>query len=243
MICADCLIPRKLCWEQMHTDVSPFQLVSLYQPGRLLYSLGEDWLFLATGQVTQEWLTGAGEPAGRQTLSSVMAKVLSAAQLCRKPACTHVLQCGSLMAQTCWRERSLKNMQQQILSELATQGALPALVSAQRGQHCASLLALFLRLFFLFCFVCHSRQCHSPHIHHNQWETAPAQLLWAAPWLGHGDEECCSLQPLSQHSGGQFITLASATRDTQHCPSMKWIKWPRPYYIMTQPNMFTVAGI
>lgn len=39
----------------MHTDVSPFQLVSLYQPGRLLCSLGEDWLFLARGQVTQEY--------------------------------------------------------------------------------------------------------------------------------------------------------------------------------------------
>lgn len=80
MLCADCLIPRKLCWDQMHSDVSLFQLISLCQPGRLLHSLREDWLFLARGQVTQEWLTGAGEPAGRQTLSSVVAKVLSADQ-------------------------------------------------------------------------------------------------------------------------------------------------------------------
>lgn len=77
MLCADCLIPRKPCWKQMLADVSPFQQVCLYQPGRLL---GEDWLLLARGQVTQEWLTDAGEPDGSQTLCSVVAEVLSAAQ-------------------------------------------------------------------------------------------------------------------------------------------------------------------
>lgn len=96
MLFADWLIPGKPCWEQMHTDVSPFQLVSLYQPGRLLYSLGEDWLFLARGQVTQEWLTGAGEPAGSQTLSSVVAKVLSAAQSLGTAASQTVPGCCSV---------------------------------------------------------------------------------------------------------------------------------------------------
>lgn len=80
----------------MHSDVSPFQLVPLYQPGRLLYSLREEWLFLARGQVTQEWLTGAGEPAGRQTLSSVVAKVLSAAQSWGTAGSQPVARCCSV---------------------------------------------------------------------------------------------------------------------------------------------------
>lgn len=107
--------------------------------GRLLYSLGEDWLFLARGQVTQEWLIGAGEPAGSQTLSSVVAKVLSAAQSWGTAGSQPVRGCCSV---TFWwhrpgevKEPQVHAVWQQILSELATQGALRALASPQRGQH------------------------------------------------------------------------------------------------------------
>lgn len=151
MLCADCLIPRKPCWKQMLADVSPFQQVCLYQPGRLL---GEHWLLLARGQVTQEWLTDAGEPDGSQTLCSVVAEVLSAAQswgtagsqpvprCCSVAVWWHTAGEGKEAPRTC-------SMATNPLTAGHTRGSLPALVSAQKGQHLCKSTGFILETIFL----------------------------------------------------------------------------------------------
>lgn len=106
---------------------------------------------------------------------------------CRKPACAQVPQRDSLMAQTCWGEGRPKDMQHGNKSLRAGyKGALPALVSAQRGQQLCKTTGLILEIIFLIL-LCLPQQTVPQPSHPPQQvgdSSCPASLsgLVAGPW-------------------------------------------------------------
>lgn len=114
---------------------------------------------------------------------------------------------------------------QQVLTELATQGAFPAFASAQWSQCFCRLIGFILGIICL-PLLCLPQQrvpqpSHSSHLaEDSSCPASPCSL-----GLGHGDEGWCFPQEQSLQPGWPFITITSSAKSTQYSPFMKRINY------------------